>query len=222
MRRKALLLSVALITTIACSSRIQNDWPSPTGSYSVRFDVNVDKRSEKFDEQGSIEFKKGNEIVYLDRWTLEGSDKNFVSSFPAIEWIEPTILRMGVDSEDIKGNDWLSVINQTDENLKLVRVNTGDHTSERFAIFDLVTGTTARFRVYHMKRLTPGETFRLATPVASFTAIGDSGKEYSGQINIAGGLVNAGKVPPEVSYQMSILPCHDKAIVDLTSGCSPD
>jgi len=177
--RRLLLFALVVVSLAGLSCKwlsrknYKVDKVSPTGTYRVKVDVNVeddDYLMGGFHEWGKIELLKGKEVVSSREWNIKDNwEPTFIDANPVIQWVDDNVLRMGRDTSDQPFLYEVIISNNTGEYLKQMGVSNGKY--EHFDVFDIAP------KQQIILRASPN------TPdVSSNRSLGYGGKTLSGKV----------------------------------------
>lgn len=139
------LLLFSLICLPACgpAAAFKIDTASPGGQYHLKLEGRGEPPNARIGELQrqvvTLESEKGSQVVATDnRFFVEDSGDFFLQRYPAYEWVNDSILRLGDRSPKDRFQDRLIVTNRRDQPFDLVILRYGKY--EMFFIYDLGPG----------------------------------------------------------------------------------
>ena len=159
------------------------DKPSPTGTYRVRVDVNVEdypKLMAGFHEWGKVELLKGDEILYSNAWDFNDNfEATFIDGTPVIEWAGNNVLRMGRGIAGLPFVDEVAILNDSGENLKYIHVALDKH--EQLMVLDLAAADKITVRASPIPRWT--DSHGASKYSLGYGGTSETGKRFSGALD---------------------------------------
>jgi hypothetical protein len=190
MNARRLLLIVILTLCVAglsCKRLSRKNYKvdkfSPTGTYRVKIDVNVEDYPELmagFHEWGKFELLKGDEILDSNAWDFKDNfEATFIDGTPVIEWAGNNVLRMGRGLEGLPFVDDLTISNDSGENLKYIHVSSDKH--ETLMVLDLAAADKITVRASPIPRWTDSQ--GAINYSLGYSGTSETGKKFSGALD---------------------------------------
>ena len=125
------------------------DKPSPTGAYRVKFESTTEDLDAwgRFHEWGNIQYLKGAEIIYSNKWDYTDTWEDTVMSTHAnATWLGENVLYMGRNAPVAdQPMDEITITNTTPEHLNYLDISLAKYS--KVSIFDLRPAAEVKVRV---------------------------------------------------------------------------
>jgi len=179
--RLALVTGAVVFIGVSCvwqsGENYNIDKPSPSGIYRVKIKVWSEKSKDTtrgYTEHAKVEFLKGQEIIEsYESKNPYRYEPTFRESFPIVEWVGDSVLRMGQDRSDQPFNDQIVLTNNTGQQIRSLGVSYGRF--ESFQIFDLASKDQVTLQA--SPRFKPDNT---SNYFVGYGGVTQSGKEFEG------------------------------------------